>query len=163
MRIPLTLAVLLIAASARSEPDAKPRVIATLARATCFGTCPNYSVTIFADGKVQYHGAHFVMVRGDASATLTAAELAELTGVFEAAGFLDLPDVLCGADDVPYATTSFDDGKHRHTVHHDPTCSLSKTDKLEASSKTLSALEDAVDRIANTARWIGPEEKRSKS
>jgi hypothetical protein len=163
MRLPLALAALLLtAASARAEPAA-PRVIATLARGTCYGTCPNYNLTIFADGKVQYHGAHFVMVRGDASATLTAAELAELTSAFEAAGFLDIPDVLCGTDDVPYVTTSFDDGKHRHSVHHDPTCSLARADKLKASSKTLSTLEDAIDRIANTARWIGPEEKRSKS
>ena len=45
-------------------PAAQAEPVLVFQRTPCFGTCPAYVATIFADGRVEYEGRRFVLVRG---------------------------------------------------------------------------------------------------
>src|SRR5262245_13102887 len=66
-------------APALGAPSAAPTlpasVLASLTETGCFGSCPVYTVTIYADGRVLYEGNAFVKVVGQRSNQLTAVEL----------------------------------------------------------------------------------------
>lgn len=52
----------------------KPSDFIRLSRAACFGTCPVYSVQIFADGRVVYEGQRNVLNVGKFSSSLEEAK-----------------------------------------------------------------------------------------
>jgi hypothetical protein len=53
----------------------------------CFGTCAVYSVTLRADGTVDYYGESFVAVRGHQTARVSPSAVSDLVSSFDAAGF----------------------------------------------------------------------------
>ncbi len=53
------VAVLPAAAQENSQP------VITLERTACFGACPVYTLSIYADGTVVYNGERFVDVEGE--------------------------------------------------------------------------------------------------
>jgi len=120
-----------------------------LSRTACFGTCPVYTVTVHPDGTVIFEGGRFVKAKGRHRAHLSRAKLAALRRAIRHAGFFALHDDYTRRmrTDAPSATLTVRLGHRRKTVDHyygDTT-----------APKALTALEDAVDRIVDTARWIG--------
>jgi hypothetical protein len=133
-------------------------VLATLERTVCFGTCPSYRVTVFSDGRVQWEGASFVKVKGKATAKLTPAELAALRDAFRDAKYFARQDADCyDVTDNPSANTSFDDGKQKKSIKHYYGCRSSK------DAPALTALENKIDAILGTERWVGTEAERRKA
>jgi len=177
MRKLLPLAVLLLSANvladatvppAGKQPDggaaggsAKPYLMAGIARTGCLGPCPSYSLRVFSDGKVEYEGQFFVKVRGKAGGTITPEELAQLRQAFAEAKYFSLG---AGYDcyewsDNPSVTTFFYDGQRRKTIDHYHGCRERPNAKKLAA---LNALEDRVDQITRSERWVGTPEERRK-
>jgi hypothetical protein len=64
----------------------------TLERTACFGACPMYRMTLYADGTVVYEGDRFVEVTGKQTINIGAETVDKLVGIFESAGYFDWQD-----------------------------------------------------------------------
>jgi hypothetical protein len=130
--------------------------VITLERTPCFGTCPSYKLTIYDDGKVEYEGREYVKRKGKAEGQITKAELEKLIHEFERIDYLNLADDYTlnskncpqGWTDNPTAVTSLDWKGKKKTIRHYHGCrGLNVLDQL-------TALEDKIDQVVNTKRWI---------
>jgi hypothetical protein len=120
-----------------------------LERTACFGTCPIYSVTVRADGRVVFVGKRFVAATGVRRARLSKAKVSELRKAFSRARVFRLRDRYddMTVSDLPSALLTVRLGERTKHVYHylgDST-----------APKRLGRLECLVDRIARTSRWIG--------
>jgi hypothetical protein len=124
-------------------------VMVTFERTACYGRCPIYRVTVLRDGTVLWEGERFVKTTGKATAKVPPSAMSELAKAFARADFFALHDKYESYDvtDNPSAIVSFDDGKRKKTIRHYHGDS--------SSPKELYQLEDEIDRIVGTARWIG--------
>ncbi|MVN78285.1 hypothetical protein GO988_18295 [Hymenobacter sp. HMF4947] len=66
------------AATAAPTPSAQAEPVLVFQRTPCYGTCPAYTATIFADGRVEYEGQRFVPVLGKHTLKLPVATVNEL-------------------------------------------------------------------------------------
>ena len=129
--------------------------VITLERTTCFGTCPAYKLTIFDDGKVVFEGKDFVKTKGKAKGRITKARVADLLREFDRIDYVKLDDDYgegnkCpeGWTDYPSAITSLTrDGKQKTVRHYLGCRGLPILDQL-------TTLENKIDQVANTRRWI---------
>jgi hypothetical protein len=155
------LLALTVAACARPEtpPAAGPASAEVpavrLERTPCFGTCPVYAVAISRAGTVRFTGKHHVARTGEATATIPAARVDSLLAELEAGGYFEFADAYvmsspaCGmyATDSPTVITSATRDGVTKMIRHDRGCS--------AAPPELSQLEQRIDEVAGTARWIG--------
>jgi len=124
---------------------------ATLERTECFGTCPSYVVTIRGDGTVLDEGRRFVEAVGERTATVSADDVRRLVEAIEDIDYfsLDVPTVsapeVCGATDAPGYATTIALGDMRRSIARCP----------NFEPNVLSGLEDLIDEVAGTERWIG--------
>ncbi len=142
--------------NAPEQADPGPHtLLATLERRVCYGWCPVYKLAIYRDGDVEYHGEQFVKVKGDATTHLTPAQLANLERAFADAHYSALASTYTHEDmtDAPTALTSFRDDsdrtkqvEHYHGDSHAPA--------------ELTKLEEQIDQIVGSERWIGTREER---
>jgi hypothetical protein len=133
----------------------------TLERSSCYGSCPVYRITIFANGRVEYLGEQHVKTRGAKSRTIGEAALRQLKEELNQAGYLGLRDRYDSreagctsiATDSPSALISVRADGRLKSVDHYLGCSGPVGDRLVK-------LENAIDRIAGSAAWIGTPEER---
>lgn len=122
----------------------------SLSRSVCLGRCPDYKVTLHADGSVAYAGRMFVAKKGVASARVPVADVAALVAQLDAAGFERLsvpsPCPKGEATDHPTHTLTLTRNGRTHTVEH-------YTGNM-CAPEVLDALEDAVDKAAQTDAWV---------
>jgi hypothetical protein len=131
-------------------PDNIDDVVITLERTACFGTCPVYTLEVHGDGTVIYHGEKYVNMEGTHHGTISGQQFGQLLLDFSNIEFYSLKDryVERMATDLPSAITSITINGQTKTVEHyhgDFT-----------APKKLMALEDKIDRAANSDRWITP-------
>ena len=128
----------------------------TLERTACFGTCPIYAVTINSDGAVTFNGERFVKTVGIAQDRIDKAAFRELVREFEKIDYFSLPDDFTPGSkvcpnmvtDMPSADTSIRlNGKTKSVAHYQG-CGKS------AVLDNLTALENKIDEVAGTAKWI---------
>lgn len=132
-------------------------------RGGCYGRCPAYSVTIAADGRVEYLGMGDVKVLGMQSERLSAAEMRQLKDELNQAGYFglrdryDSPEAGCTsiATDSPSVKISVRADGRVKAVDHYLGCRGAALDRLVR-------LERAIDRIAGTSRWIGAPDERQE-
>lgn len=161
MRSRLTVALaVLVGACSRGEnvPAATPATesAVTLERTPCLGTCPVYTVAISRSGQVTFTGKHHVTQGGQATATIPPERVDSLLAELEAAGYFGFADAYvmdspaCGmyATDLPTVITSATREAGTKTIRHDRGCS--------AAPPELSRLEQRIDEVAGTGRWLGP-------
>ena len=152
------LAVALAACSRReSSPAAAPETgpAVTLERTPCFGTCPVYTVAISRAGEVTFNGKHHVADTGQVTAMIPQERVDSLLAELEAGGYFGFADAYvmdspaCGmyATDSPTIITSATRDGETKTIRHDRGCS--------ATPPELSQLEQRIDEVAGTGRWIG--------
>ena len=138
--------------------DVSPVTVITMQRTECFGTCPVYKLTIFADGRVRYEGSKHVKKKGKAESHISRQKLQELIDEFENIYYFNLNDAYVRGSkgcpqwvpDMPSAITSLTrirDGE-RKTVNHYHGCH--GPDVLEL----LTRLEDKIDDAVNVNQWI---------
>lgn len=130
-------------------PVEDTNVVVTLTRSVCYGTCPDYTVTLRGDGSVEYVGRQFVGKRGRATDKVPPADVLALVRKLDAAGFdrlaVPTPCPKGIATDNPTHTLTLERGGRAHTVEH-------YMGNL-CAPPVLVELEDAVDAAAKTQRW----------
>lgn len=62
----------------------------------CYGTCPNYSVQIKADGTGTYEGKAYVKTTGTKPIAISERDLQKLSREIDRMNFFSLPDTLIG-------------------------------------------------------------------
>src|SRR5574342_352205 len=67
-------------------------VVIKLARSPCFGSCPEYQVTINGDGIVYWKGVGDVKFVGEAISKINAQQVGELIDEFDKTNFLLMRD-----------------------------------------------------------------------
>jgi hypothetical protein len=119
-----------------------------LSRSGCFGTCPSYSVVIHGDGRIEFHGGHYVSIPGDHQARIAPEAAARLLERFRAAEFFEFNDkYVASVTDNPTYCLELAIGGKRKTI----------TDYVGTwvgMPILVSELEDAVDDAAGTDRWV---------
>lgn len=130
----------------------------TLKRTNCFYTCPDYIVTISAEGKVVFEGNANVKVKGRSETTIGPEKVQQLIEAFEKAKFFSfrnsysLPEDGCRIynGDASSATISIVvNGKKKSVEHY-----LGCRQKKGTSVRALIELEILIDDLTNTAQWI---------
>jgi hypothetical protein len=157
------LAATLAAISSSAEPPLRIEQV-TLERTVCFGMCPAYRVTISSDGIVRFEGKSDVKVRGIRTKRIDAKALRELADEVARANYFDLLNQYASSKDGcpmswtdnPSATTSVRTAHTTKTVYHNLGCREGANGSIGKSyPPALTSFEDAIDRIAGTAQWIG--------
>jgi Domain of unknown function (DUF6438) len=160
---PLLMAV--SCTSVRPSPDSSAAAQAvitdtapalTLSRGSCYGTCPIYSVRVYADGRIAFLGTRFVRQTGADTGRVTPAAVRALLLEFEARNFTQVAPRIeaggkgCGDEisDLPSNILSMHTSAVDHTVRYSQGCS-----KYPRMLDTLSGL---VDTVAGTHRWTTP-------
>ena len=124
-----------------------PDAMIVLHRGECFGSCPVYSVGVRGDGAVFFYGQQSTQTIGFASSTIPQAAVAGLFAFLAARSFVTLhTHYVRRATDHPLQTVILRQGTNFKYVDHDS--SNNTEPKIEQ-------IEDEIDRVAGTARWIG--------
>ena len=138
------------------EPAAGPEPAVVLQRTVCFGTCPAYTVSAYADGRIVYQGDQFVETTGTAEGHVDPSVVAGLVVSAVALGYTALPARLDSqescpqfATDNPSANTTVRTSDWTRSVDHYHGCRGFKNEKA------LTAFEDEIDRALGTAAWVG--------
>jgi uncharacterized protein DUF6438 len=121
-------------------PQSVENVVITLERTPCFGSCPDYSLTVYGNGTVIYDGRNFVAVTGRQSSTISQDNVHELVTMFYAMGYFSIKDEYSApVTDLPTTTTSIAiDGRYKHVVNY------------YGAPEKLIDLENKIDEIART-------------
>ena len=138
--------------------------VMTLSRTVCYGTCPQYTVTINGQGEVMLAGSKMVRTDGNIVKqdldtkrnTISRERLEQLVAEFNKINYLSLngnykeqgTDCPSYATDNPHAITSITANGKTKTIDHYLGCEGS------ATLKDLTALERKIDETANTKDWL---------
>ncbi len=137
-----------------SESRSRSKVI-TLQRTVCYGTCPEYKLTIFSDGTVAYEGISSVKKEGMANGRISLKKLQDLVREFDKIHYFNLEDnytpgnKVCpeSMTDMPSAITSLTRNGKTKTITHYHGCRGLKTLEL------LTQLENKIDAAVNISQW----------
>lgn len=122
----------------------------TLERTGCFGSCPAYTVSIDGDGSVVFDGRSYVAETGRRRGAVDPAAVRALYDQFRTANFMSLDDsYVTDITDNPTYTLTMETAGTRKTV-------VDYVGAKAGMPDSVTALEDAVDRVAGTSKWIGP-------
>jgi hypothetical protein len=163
MRVPYRLVPAWADPSADLPPIDYASLRIELTRGACFGSCPVYKVAITGDGTVRYTtsvyeaGAGAVhqqfnpngaLVAGEHRATIDRAALDSLIEKFRAAHFFGLKaGYEASITDNPSYVLRFSTGGRTMEV-------TDYVGRMVDMPDAVTALEDEVDRVAGTARWV---------
>jgi ankyrin repeat protein len=120
----------------------------TLARTSCFGTCPSYTVEVRGDGSVLYEGRSYVAFTGTHRGLVPQSNVIELVKLFEKADYYSLQNgYTASVTDSPTQTTAISiDGRQKQVEDY---VGLSAGMPL-----AVSQLENAIDRLSGSERWV---------
>ena len=143
----LALAMVLAACGPKRPPGpaSTAPVVVQMKRDACLGACPVYTVTIYADGVVQFDGKYYVAAKGRHTHTVTQKAIDDLRAQFARYRFAswgNFNEIDCY--DMPGATITFEG----HTVDH------AYGDK--DAPEELTWLESDIDFAAEVQEWVGP-------
>lgn len=127
-------------------------VLATLEKGPCYGRCPVFTLTIYENGVVTYEGKRFTEREGLHYRKLDKKEIAEIQEKFRQADFFSFQRVYPSRlPDLATVTLTFsEDNKSWSVMGKD-----GRPDKVVA-------LENFLDKIANTGEWISRERDTEK-
>ncbi|QNE40185.1 hypothetical protein F1C16_11755 [Hymenobacter sp. NBH84] len=98
------------------KPTAKDAPVMVFRKTRCFGTCPAYTATVYADGRVAYEGLDFVTLKGKHELRLPTAVINQTIQQANALHFSQLQShYLSGVSDLPstYLTLTLADGTQK--------------------------------------------------
>lgn len=129
------------------RPDSK--VTITLQRSGCYGACPAYTVSVATDGIAAFDGLSFVVATGKHTSTVDPAAVTQLGRRFVDADFYSMDDhYSSNVTDCPTYDLAVDiDGRHKAVHDYMGT--------WEGMPAVITELENEVDSLAQTPRWIG--------
>jgi hypothetical protein len=132
----------------------KPDPVITLRRTACLGTCPVYLLEIFDDGFIRYVGIEFVQYKGEHRAVIPQDAVENLVASFLRADYFALHGSYEIYKDGMGRTWTLTDLPTVYTSLRVGTMKKSVRDYAFAPQRLIE-LEDEIDRVANTKRWIG--------
>src|SRR5262245_50239604 len=140
-----------------APPQTIPQdLMITLERTECFGSCPDYKLTVAADGAVVFEGRRFVKREGATEkSAISREQLKQLIAEVDRVKFFSLEDNYECAElwsDNPTAFTSIRINGKSKTIKHYYGCRGPKV------PKEFTELENKIDEIVNTAKWL-PDKK----
>jgi hypothetical protein len=156
------LGVLMLAACAPRKPAAVEAAapapddpVITLERTACFGRCPEYRLSVSADGAVQYEGRAHVAHLGVGSSQITPQRVQALISEIEQAGYFSFAnhytaaEPACGryATDSPSVITSLRLQGRTKRIEHDYGCG--------GAPGALYVLEQRIDEVLGSSDWTG--------
>lgn len=167
-RIPLTCTALFAASLALGactvHADAKTdkpmtHASVTLQRTTCFGNCPGYTVTLAANGQVNFVGQAHVQTK-QAEGHATPAQAEAIMDAVEHSGMHAMQDSYTSRNDgcemmmsdQPGMKITVTDARGSKTVDFYNGCEGAAADAVKPK---LAHLAKTIDEQLGTARWIG--------
>lgn len=139
----------------------------SMKRSHCYGTCPVYELSIQPDGKVLFNGIDYTETKGEVAGSLTDKKMMQLVSEIEEAKFFSFKDSYAQdsgncpltATDNPTVTLSVKlNGKEKNITHYLGCRSEVNPSGGRAASifpQQLYNLENKIDEIVETKRWIG--------
>lgn len=132
----------------------------TLERSVCYGTCPDYKLTVSADGTVTFEGREYVKAKGVVKGSIPPEKLRQLIALFDEAKYFSLNDKYetekDGCPEVwtdnPSVVTSIRINGKSKSVSHYYGCQDGRGALVYP--KGLTILETQIDEIVGTQRWI---------
>lgn len=123
------------------------KITITLQRSGCYGTCPAYQVTVSTDAIV-FAGRMFVVASGKHTDKVNADKVRSLAKRFIAADFYSMnPSYTASVTDCPtYVLSMSVDGRQKEVEDYEGS--------WVGMPAVISELEDEVDNLARTQRWI---------
>lgn len=92
--------------SAKTISESEPVIY--MNKTACFGTCPDYDISIFSDGSVLLNARQFVEMEGTFEARLPKEELKALVNAFKESQFDDFKnEYKSNKTDLPTTTIAF--------------------------------------------------------
>ena len=152
-RIIITLAVLFSATAAYAAVPQDTKI--TLERTACLGTCPVYSLTVYADGRVEFTGKQFVTAMGLHKKTVPVKNVEKILAVADRMHFFDLTGQYnCyTVTDMPSVNVTITAAGRTKAVDHYYGCvSLAVQTRLDLVN--LKALESTIDKMAGVSGWL---------
>jgi hypothetical protein len=135
--------------------DAEMKTLSiSLTRTACMGDCPEYSVRVWGDGRVEYEGFANVKTVKKRQSQLAADKVRALLAEFDKDKFWEIDPIYSEAGctgtycfDWPSTTIEVTIGGASHRIEHFYGCA--------AAPKSLFKLEKMVDETANVQQWTG--------
>jgi hypothetical protein len=146
----LSTAAISLSCHTAARPKDMRSVSIRLERTRCFGTCPDYSVTIHGDGSVKYFGKYYVDIPGEQTARIQPDKVNELLTAFDNIHFFYLRDRYTDScTDLPtvYISLAFD-GKSKRIENY--FCHQEKW----GLQVDLTKLADLIDTVSGSRQWI---------
>lgn len=131
----------LLSVWASAQPALPDDAEIILQRTGCLGTCPEYKLTIRANGSVVYEGRNYVHTRGVRKGNINISAVEALVQKFIDANFFDMRGGGI-ASDAPVTTVSFTLDGRRNEVREGCTC-----------PPEVVKLEGEIDKAAGSERW----------
>jgi hypothetical protein len=160
--------ILLIFASCRNTATDFPADSAvpgdltiTLKRTGCYATknaCPTYELTVKSDGAVVFEGTDVTEVTGKVEDKISVEKVKQLVAEFQKADYFNLENSYdyqnCPSThtDRPDAYTSIQINGKQKNIYHYLGC---KGKDSEIYPARLTELENKIDEIVETRRWVG--------
>jgi hypothetical protein len=136
-------------------------VVITMKRGPCFGRCPQYSLSIYGSGKVDFEPIQNTLVTDKVSGTISPDEVKELVAEFAKIGFLELDDAYTeqncpnAATDHSTVVISLTAGGKTKTISHYTGCVEDNEDHTPFPAGLL-ALGNKIHEIPEAKKWSGP-------
>ena len=116
----------------------------TLVRRGCLGNCPDYQVTIFSNGAVQYEGRWYVRTKGIRKSTVPVSSVQKLIRKLRDEDFYHWEEKNEVCIDFPEVDITANlQGQRKHVLEG---CN---------SPGGVLKLADEIDRVSGAKRWIG--------
>jgi hypothetical protein len=125
--------------------------VISLQRGPCFGNCPEYTVTVWGSGRVEFDGRRFVCAKGRHTAHASPNEVRALVETMLEFGYLDLywkPKSVPTLSNIVVSSLN-----HRGRVNR-----IEHFTGDLAAPRALTRFEDQIDTVAGTWRWLAEEE-----
>jgi len=127
-------------------------------RGQCLGSCPAYSLRVYSGRRVEFEGEAFTVAKGLCTARLEPSQMEALARAIAESGFFALSEDCCDCVDrtcAPNVILEVRDADRSHRIIHYLGC--------DAAPERLHDLEQQVDIIVGTDKWIGTRETRMKA
>lgn len=135
--------------NAEVQQKSNSKILITIERTACFGSCPVYSAQIYTDGLVIYKGKDSVRVKGQKRYRISKGEVKDLVREFDRINYFSLKDSYqfdekgMSMTDLPTTITSISlNGRQKKIVDY------------YGAPKELILLENAIERIAGLDKFV---------
>lgn len=120
-------------------------------RTKCYGTCPEYSVTVTGDGAVEYNGIQFVSKKGRQTANISSDQVVRLAEDLDRIIFFALEDkAFLWCYDTPRVSVSVSVDGRTKAVSSDGYC----TGRASGHQAEFIRVTQELDQLVDSGKWV---------